>query len=64
MRVEVDWDRCIGSGMCTTIAPALFDLDDDGAMIVVKETPEPDQERSLLDAVACCPVNALSTADA
>ena len=64
MRVEVDWDRCIGSGMCTTIAPALFDLDDDGAMIVVNDTPEPEQERSLLDAVACCPVNALSTADA
>ena len=64
MRVEVDWDRCIGSGMCTTIAPALFDLDDDGAMIVVKDTPGPDEERSLQDAVACCPVNALSTAEA
>lgn len=61
MRVVVDWDRCIGSGMCTTIAPALFDLDDDGAMIVVKERPGPDEERSLADAVACCPVNALST---
>ena len=33
-------------------------------MIVVKDTPEPDEERSLLDAVACCPVNALSAADA
>ena len=62
MKVVVDWDRCIGSGMCTTIAPALFDLDDDGGMIVVKDTPGPDEEKSLLDAVACCPVNALSAA--
>ena len=49
--------------MCTTIAPALFDMDDDGVLIVIKETPAPGEERSLLDAVACCPVNALSALD-
>ena len=63
MRVAVDRDRCIGSGMCTTIAPALFDMDDDGVLIVIKETPAPNEQRSLLDAVACCPVDALSNVD-
>ena len=63
MRVSVDRDRCIGSGMCTTIAPALFDMDDDGVLIVVKDTPAPHEQRSLLDAIACCPVDALSAAD-
>ena len=63
MRVVVDRDRCIGSGMCTTIAPALFDMDDDGVLIVIKEAPAPNEQSSLLDAVACCPVNALSALD-
>ena len=49
--------------MCTTIAPALFDMDDDGVLIVIKETPAPNEQRSLLDAVACCPVDALSNVD-
>ena len=63
MKVGVDREKCIGSGMCTTIAPALFDMDDDGVLVVVKETPATHEERSLLDAVACCPVNALSSSD-
>ena len=64
MKAAVDRDKCIGSGMCTTIAPQLFDMDDDGLLIVIKETPAPHEQRSLLDAVACCPVNALSATDA
>ena len=64
MKAAVDRDKCIGSGMCTTIAPRLFDMDDDGVLIVIKETPASHEQRSLLDAVACCPVNALSATEA
>ena len=64
MKAAVDRDKCIGSGMCTTIAPQLFDMDDDGVLIVIKETPASHEQRSLLDAVACCPVNALSATEA
>jgi ferredoxin len=63
MKAIVDRGKCIGAGMCTTIAPSLFELDNEGALVVLSEQPATDEERALLDAVACCPVSALSTTD-
>ena len=30
MRAEVRSDRCVGHGLCYTVAPAVFEDDDDG----------------------------------
>jgi ferredoxin len=64
MNVRADLDRCIGSGMCTTFAPQVFQLSDDGTHVVllVEDVP-PDLEAAVDDAVASCPVEALSTED-
>jgi ferredoxin len=62
MKVRVDLDRCIGSGMCTTYAPQLFELVEDGTHVrlLADEVPE-GLETVVEDAVACCPVEAIST---
>jgi ferredoxin len=61
MKLIVDWDRCIGAGMCTSMAPAAFELDDDGSLVVTIDEARvpPEQVDAVQDAVACCPVEAL-----
>lgn len=39
MRVMADRDVCIGAAQCVLSAPAVFDHDDEGLVIVL--TPEP-----------------------
>jgi len=40
MKVWIDQDLCTGDGLCAEIAPAIFDLDDDG-LAYVKEADWP-----------------------
>ncbi len=64
MRIQVDFDLCIGSGMCTTYVPQLFQLNDDGTRVVVLQEDVPaGLEPATEDAIACCPVEAISAAD-
>ncbi len=63
MRIVIDYGRCIGSGMCTGIAPDLFELDDDAKLTVLIERPPEDRRAAVEAAVMCCPVEAVSTSD-
>ena len=59
-RVEVDRDRCASTGGCEAAAPDVFEVGDDGVLVVLR--PEPD-DRDLPDvraAVASCPTRALT----
>jgi ferredoxin len=60
MRVHVDMEKCIGSGMCTGFAPDVFELDDAGTLRLLAETVPAHAEPAVGDAVACCPVEAIS----
>jgi ferredoxin len=59
--VVVDLDLCIGSGMCTGIAPDVFDLDENGALVALSAEVAPADADAVLDAIDCCPVEAIST---
>lgn len=63
MKIEINWDNCIGSGMCTGIAPELFQLAADGTLVVLIEEPGPEHLEKLDAAIACCPVEAISRTD-
>lgn len=63
MRVTVDMNRCESSGMCTSIAPEIFELGDDGALVVLEPNPTADLAEQLRAAVDCCPVEAISVAE-
>lgn len=62
-RIVVDRDRCIGSGTCEALAPAVFEVDDEGVMTVLHPEPGVDERPDVEDAVAACPTRALSLAD-
>ena len=63
MRIEVDRDRCAGTGGCEALAPGVFEIGDDGALVVL--APEPDEADlpDVRDAVAACPTRALTLLD-
>lgn len=61
VRVVVDRNKCINSGMCTAIAPETFELDDAGNLVVL--LPALDNAvlvEGVRDAAACCPAEAIS----
>ena len=62
-RVEVDRDRCVGSGTCEALAPAVFEVDDDGVLAVVRAEPGEADLPDVRDAVTACPTRALALAD-
>jgi ferredoxin len=59
-RIEVDRDRCVGSGACEALAPEVFEVDDDGALLVHRPEPTEDELPDVRDAVSACPTRALS----
>jgi ferredoxin len=59
MRVEVDLDKCTGHGICESIADDVFEVADDGIVVIHEnERPETDRDR-MAQAVTQCPVAAL-----
>jgi ferredoxin len=56
-QVEVDRDRCLGTGACVYTAPGVFALGDDAVVRVVGAVDGADDR--VRDAVAECPVEAL-----
>ena len=62
-RVEVDRERCVGSGACEALAPTVFEVDDDGVLAVLRSEPREDDLPDVRDAVKACPTRALALAD-
>lgn len=56
VRVVVDRRRCVGTGTCAAIAPAIFVVED-GVAVPSADPLLPSED--LLDAVASCPVEAI-----
>ena len=60
MNAHVDKDACIGCGLCPSVCPAVFDMDDDGkAKSIVDEIPS-EEEASSKEAEESCPVDAIA----
>ncbi len=57
-KVTINKDLCIGCGACTGIASDVFQFSDDGKAEVFGEVTA-DNEASIEEAVAGCPVQAI-----
>ncbi|HWD05911.1 MAG TPA: ferredoxin [Amycolatopsis sp.] len=57
--VIVDEDRCEGHGLCQDTAPDVFDLDDDGPVVVRYDAIPPALTRQAETGARVCPVAAL-----
>jgi ferredoxin len=62
-RVEVDRERCVGSGACEALAPDVFEVDDEGLLVVHRSRPAGSELADVEDAVRACPTRALSLAE-
>ena len=59
MKAIVNKDSCIGCGACNSIAPGIFEMDDDGLAISnIDEIPE-DRKNEVIDASESCPTSAI-----
>jgi ferredoxin len=62
-RIEVDRERCVGSGTCEMLAADLFEVGDDGIVAVLRPELDGDGVDAAEDAVQACPTKALSVVD-
>ena len=61
LRVEIDRERCMGSGNCVYWAGEVFDVADDMVAVIVGD-PDAHAERVLL-AAENCPTNAITVTE-
>jgi ferredoxin len=59
MKVIVDFTKCTGLGICESIAPELFEVNDNGELVLLRADITNDELESVEEAVAGCPTEAL-----
>jgi ferredoxin len=59
MKIRTDVEACVGSGQCVVVAPQVFDVDDDGKVVVINEHPEPELSAAVRNAAFACPAFAI-----
>lgn len=59
MEVTVDFGRCTGLGICESLAPEHFEVNDDGVLLLLKADVTSDELTGVEEAIAGCPTEAL-----
>jgi ferredoxin len=58
MKVIVEKDMCIGCGLCASVCPKVYEMQDNIAVVVVAVVPA-DEEGNAQQAANDCPVEAI-----
>ncbi|WP_372410317.1 ferredoxin [Streptomyces luteireticuli] len=59
VRIDAIHSECVGAGQCVLAAPAVFEQDEDGVVVVLDEVPGREQLQAVGDAADLCPSGAL-----
>ena len=59
MKIILDTSLCTGHGRCYSLAPEVFDEDEQGHCVLKRESPAPALHDAARSAVAACPERAL-----
>ncbi len=60
MKVIVDFNSCMGNANCMAAAPEVFEVRDDGSLIVLNENPGAELRSKVEAAARICPTQAIS----
>lgn len=63
MKICVDNDKCTAHGVCEEIAPEIFEVQDDGSLLILEENPSEEFRGRLQEAVNACPADAIRIED-
>ncbi|ADB33144.1 conserved hypothetical protein [Kribbella flavida DSM 17836] len=59
MRIALDRAKCTGIGICEALAPSVFEVDDNGELVVLTAEVSEDALNEVTEAVEGCPTMAL-----
>lgn len=59
MKVVVDRAKCTGLGICESLAPAFFEVDENGVLVQLEEEISEGERAAVEEAVRGCPTEAL-----
>jgi len=59
MKVVVDYTKCSGLGICESMAPDFFEVNEKGDLVLLKDEVSEADVESVEEAVAGCPTEAL-----
>jgi ferredoxin len=62
MQVEIDADKCIGSGACVIACPEVFSQDEGGVVILLDPAPPAGVHEQVREAVRACPAEVITVA--
>ncbi|MFP5335868.1 MAG: ferredoxin [Actinomycetes bacterium] len=62
--LKADFGACQGYANCVDAAPDVYDIDDDGVVVLLREEISEEDRPRIEEAARSCPVNALSIEDA
>ncbi len=63
MKIKVDFDLCESNALCESLAPEVFELDDDDFLQLNTEETTSENVDAVRRAVAACPRSAISLED-
>lgn len=58
--VVVDYDKCTGLGICESLAPEFFEVNDDGELVLLKDDIASSELQEVEEAISGCPTEALT----
>jgi len=61
--LKADFEACQGYANCVVAAPEVYDIDDDGVVVLLKDEISDAERAKVQEAVNSCPVSALSIED-
>jgi ferredoxin len=62
--LKADVGACQGYANCVVAAPDVYDIDDDGVVVLLKDSITEEERPGIEEAARSCPVSALSVEDA
>lgn len=60
MKITVDRNKCTALGICESLAPDLFEVQQDGSLVILNDRPDGNLCDAAREAVEGCPTEALS----